>query len=74
MARGHTRQAFVEDVGQEIALSIRVRFLIRQLNKGGAQRQSLELINGLDNDRFSVTPLTFYGEEYLRRSEGTARR
>jgi glycosyltransferase involved in cell wall biosynthesis len=39
---------------------IRVCFLIRQLNLGGAQRQLLELAKGLDRTKFEITILTFY--------------
>jgi len=38
----------------------RICFLIRQLNLGGAQRQLLELVKGLDRDRFEITIVTFY--------------
>lgn len=39
---------------------LRVCFLIRRLNLGGAQRQLLELVRGMDRTRFSVTVVTFY--------------
>jgi glycosyltransferase involved in cell wall biosynthesis len=41
-------------------MRMRVCFLIRQLNEGGAQRQLLELVQGLDAVRFEVSVLTFY--------------
>ncbi len=40
---------------------IRVCFLIRQLNVGGAQRQVIELVKELDKSVCSITVLTFYG-------------
>ncbi len=40
---------------------IRICFLIRQLNVGGAQRQVIELVKELDKSVCSVTVLTFYG-------------
>lgn len=39
---------------------VRLCFLIRQLNQGGAQRQLLDLARGLDKSRFVVFVLTFY--------------
>lgn len=39
---------------------IRLCFLIRQLNTGGAQRQLVTLLQGLDRSRFAVTLITFY--------------
>ena len=39
---------------------ISICFLIRQLNLGGAQRQLLELVRGMDRTQFDITILTFY--------------
>ena len=39
---------------------IRVCFLIRQLNDGGAQRQLVELVKGLDRGRYESSVMTFY--------------
>ena len=39
---------------------IRLCFLIRMLDCGGAERQLAELVGGLDKARFEVTVLTFY--------------
>ena len=39
---------------------IRLCFLIRMLDCGGAERQLTELVRGLDKSRFEVTVLTFY--------------
>jgi glycosyltransferase involved in cell wall biosynthesis len=39
---------------------MRICFLIRQLNEGGAQRQLLELVNGMDRKAHSLTVFTFY--------------
>lgn len=39
---------------------IRLCFLIRELESGGAQRQLVELVRGLDKTRFEVTVVTFY--------------
>ena len=40
---------------------IRLCFLIRSLESGGAERQLAELVTHLDKTRFDVTVLTFYG-------------
>jgi glycosyltransferase involved in cell wall biosynthesis len=37
-----------------------VCFLIRQLNDGGAQRQLVELVKGLDRGRYESSVMTFY--------------
>ncbi|MBI1748035.1 MAG: glycosyltransferase [Acidobacteria bacterium] len=52
-------------------------FLIRSLERGGAERQLIELVAGLDKEQFSVTVATFYdtgelGEE-LDRIDGVRR-
>jgi glycosyltransferase involved in cell wall biosynthesis len=39
---------------------IRVCFLIRQLNDGGAQRQLVALVKRLDARRYAITVMTFY--------------
>ncbi len=39
---------------------IRLCFLIRQLNLGGAQQQLLALAHGLDPEKYKLTILTFY--------------
>jgi glycosyltransferase involved in cell wall biosynthesis len=39
---------------------IRLCLLIRQLNQGGAQRQLVELVAGLDKRRYAVSVVTFY--------------
>lgn len=53
---------------------IRLCFLIRMLNDGGAQRQLVELVRGLDRARFDVTVMTFYAGgrfwEEMRRVPG----
>jgi glycosyltransferase involved in cell wall biosynthesis len=40
--------------------SMRLLLLLRQLNVGGAQRQVVELLRGLDRERFDVTVVTLY--------------
>jgi len=40
---------------------IRLCFLIRQMDTGGAQRQLVTLLESLDTLRFQVTLITFYG-------------
>ena len=40
---------------------VRICFLIRDLRGGGAARQLVELVKGLDKSRFEVTLITFYG-------------
>jgi len=40
---------------------IRVFFLIRSLEIGGAERQLVEIARGLDKKKFAVTVATFYG-------------
>jgi len=37
-------------------------FLIRQLNEGGAQRQLVELVKGLDPSEYAITIVSFYSE------------
>jgi glycosyltransferase involved in cell wall biosynthesis len=39
---------------------IRICFLIRQLNEGGAQRQLLALVKGMDKTKFNITLMSFY--------------
>jgi glycosyltransferase involved in cell wall biosynthesis len=39
---------------------IRLLFLIRSLGVGGAERQLVELVKGLDKSRFDITVATFY--------------
>lgn len=39
---------------------IRICFLIRQLDEGGAQRQLLTLIKGLDKTKYDITLMSFY--------------
>ena len=41
-------------------MRIRVAFLIRRLERGGAERQLIELARGLDKQRFDVSIVTFY--------------
>jgi glycosyltransferase involved in cell wall biosynthesis len=41
-------------------LKRKICFLIRQLNQGGAQRQLLELVKNLDQNRFEISVVTFY--------------
>jgi len=38
----------------------RIVFLIRSLDRGGAERQLIELVRGLDKSRFEITVATFY--------------
>ena len=40
-------------------------FLIRSLNIGGTERQIIELVKGLDNNRFDITIGLFYNEGAL---------
>src|SRR5438128_1272138 len=49
-----------------IGSPIRLLFLIRSLDRGGAQRQLVELAKGLDKTRFEVTVATFYDGGALR--------
>jgi glycosyltransferase involved in cell wall biosynthesis len=52
---------------------IRVSFLIRSLDRGGAERQLVALARALDPARFAVTILTFYpGGGLERELEGSA--
>ncbi len=44
----------------------RVLFLIRSLGRGGAERQLLELIKGLNKSRFAITLVVFYDGGALR--------
>lgn len=46
---------------------IRIFFLIRSLDIGGAERQLVELVKGLDKTRFHITVATFYDGGGLRR-------
>ena len=39
---------------------VRLCFLIRQMNEGGAQRQLIELIKGLDPLKYAITIVSFY--------------
>ena len=39
---------------------IRICFLIRRLDEGGAQRQLLTLIKGLDKTKYNITLMSFY--------------
>ena len=39
---------------------IRICFLIRQLNEGGAQRQLVELVKGLDKSQHTISVVSFY--------------
>jgi glycosyltransferase involved in cell wall biosynthesis len=39
---------------------IRILFLIRSFERGGAERQLIELMRGMDKSRFDVTVATFY--------------
>ncbi len=39
---------------------IRICFLIRQLDEGGAQRQLLTLVKGLDKTKYKITLISFY--------------
>jgi glycosyltransferase involved in cell wall biosynthesis len=41
-------------------MKIRVAFLVRRLDRGGAEGQLIELARGLNKERFDVTILTFY--------------
>jgi glycosyltransferase involved in cell wall biosynthesis len=52
---------------------IKLTFLVRSLDYGGAQRQLVTLAKGLDKDRFAVTVLCFYSGQPLERElEGGA--
>jgi glycosyltransferase involved in cell wall biosynthesis len=42
-------------------MKTRVAFLIRRLDRGGAERQLIELARGLNKNKFHVSILTFYG-------------
>ena len=53
---------------------IRVFFLIRSLEVGGAERQLFEIVRGLDKETFDVTVATFYdGGELRHEMEGVER-
>ncbi|MBN8549659.1 MAG: glycosyltransferase [Deltaproteobacteria bacterium] len=39
---------------------MRICFLIRRLDRGGAERQLLSLVKGLPKDRFNITVMEFY--------------
>lgn len=41
-------------------------FLIRSLERGGAERQLVELVKGLDQQRFAIIVCTFYDGGTLR--------
>jgi glycosyltransferase involved in cell wall biosynthesis len=45
---------------------VRILFLIRSLNPGGAERQLIELVRGMDKNRFQVRVATFYNGGKLR--------
>ncbi len=45
---------------------IRLFLLIRSLNVGGAERQLIELVKGLDKSCFNITVGLFYNEGELR--------
>jgi glycosyltransferase involved in cell wall biosynthesis len=44
---------------------IRLLFLIRSLGQGGAERQLIELVRGLDKSRFDITVATLYPDGEL---------
>ena len=44
---------------------IKIVFLVRALDYGGAQRQLVTLANALDKDRFDVTVISFYSGQPL---------
>jgi glycosyltransferase involved in cell wall biosynthesis len=43
----------------------RICFLIRQLDEGGAQRQLLTLIKGMDKTKFDITLMSFYEDGHF---------
>lgn len=45
---------------------IRIFFLIRSLEPGGAERQLIELVKGLDKKTFDITLATFYDKGTMR--------
>ena len=45
---------------------IRLLFLIRSLEQGGAERQLTELVKGLNRQRFAIKVVTFYDGGALR--------
>ena len=45
---------------------IRVLFLLRSLEIGGAERQAVELVKNMDHTRFNILVLTFYDGGVLR--------
>ena len=45
---------------------IRILFITRSLNAGGAERQLIQLVKGLDKARFRITVATFYDGGGLR--------
>ena len=45
---------------------VRILFVIRDLDHGGAQRQLITLVKGLDKERFAVWVMTFYDGGALR--------
>jgi glycosyltransferase involved in cell wall biosynthesis len=48
-------------------MKIRVTFLIRRLDRGGAERQLIDLARGLNKQRFDVSILTFYSGGHFER-------
>lgn len=50
---------------------IKLTFLARALDYGGAQRQLIALAKALDKERFSVCVMTFYGGPLERELEGS---
>jgi glycosyltransferase involved in cell wall biosynthesis len=47
---------------------IKVVFLIRSLNHGGAERQLQTLIHGMDKEKYRITVLCFYGDGKLQKN------
>lgn len=59
---GFSQDGETSDAGGADCAPARVRllFLIRALSQGGAERQLIELVRGLDKIRFEITVATFY--------------
>ena len=47
-------------------MAMKVVFLIDKLNRGGAERQLIELVKGLDKNRFEITVVIFHDGGDLR--------
>ena len=57
----------------EYQKAIEVAFLIRSLDRGGAERQLVELAKALDKNRYDVTVFTFYPDGFFERELAACR-